>query len=171
MIYALLIAVLAATSVRDLGAREVLLIGQDGQISWAGRVTDVEGISTIRPEHRSFLEPDITEIGNAPADLIEFNSADYVESILPRRVGAEQNLAAEALERGGSLRAPTVFDLNSLQLQVIFEDMLAEDPTGQAFERKEDDILGTQLLVPFVGLEDEAVVVPCLEIAAGRHRH
>ena len=147
MIYALLIAVLAATSVRDLGAREVLLIGQDGQISWAGRVTDVEGISTIRPEHRSFLEPDITEIGNAPADLIEFNSADYAESILPRRVGTEQNLAAEALERGGSLRAPTVFDLNSLQLQVIFEDMLSEDPTGQAFERKEDDILGTQIIL------------------------
>ena len=51
------------------------------------------------------------------------------------------------LERGGSLRAPTVFDLTALQLQVIFEDMLAADPTGQAFERKEDDILGTQIIL------------------------
>ena len=62
-------------------------------------------------------------------------------------MGAEQNLAAEVLDRGGSLRAPTVFDLTALQMQVIFEDMLAADPTGQAFERKEDDILGTQLIL------------------------
>lgn len=144
---ALLIGVLMAYWVQPLSARQVLLIGQDGQISWTGRVEGAEGISTIRPEHRSFLDPNVTEIGHAPADLIEFDSADFPGSILPRRVGAEQNLATEALERGGSLRAPTVFDLTSLQLQVIFEDLLAAEPTGQAFERKEDDILGTQLIL------------------------
>ena len=144
---ALLIGVLMAYWVQPLAARQVLLIGQDGQISWTGRVEGAEGISTIRPEHRSFLDPNVTEIGHAPADLIEFDSADFPGSILPRRVGAEQNLATEALERGGSLRAPTVFDLTSLQLQVIFEDLLAAEPTGQAFERKEDDILGTQLIL------------------------
>lgn len=143
----LLIGVLMAYWVQPLSARQVLLIGQDGQISWTGRVEGAEGISTIRPEHRSFLDPNVTEIGHAPADLIEFDSADFPGSILPRRVGAEQNLATEALERGGSLRAPTVFDLTSLQLQVIFEDLLAAEPTGQAFERKEDDILGTQLIL------------------------
>jgi hypothetical protein len=143
----LLVVGFIACIAQDLRAREVLLIGQDGQISWAGRVTDAEGISTIRPEHRSFLDPNVTEIGNAPADLIEFNSADFPASILPRRVGEAQNLASEALERGGSLRAPTVFDLTSLQLQVIFEDMLVQEPTGQAFERKEDDILGTQIIL------------------------
>jgi len=147
MKYALLAVCLAAYCATDLEAREVLLIGQDGQISWSGRVADAEGIETIRPEHRSFLDPNVTEIGNAPADLIDFSSGDFPESILPRRVGLEQNLAAEALERGGSLRAPTVFDLTALQLSVIFEDMLAEDPTGQAFERKEDDILGTQVIL------------------------
>ena len=143
----LLIGVLMAYWVQPLAARQVLLIGQDGQISWTGRVEGAEGISTIRPEHRSFLDPNVTEIGHAPADLIEFDSADFPGSILPRRVGAEQNLATEVLERGGSLRAPTVFDLTSLQLQVIFEDLLAAEPTGQAFERKEDDILGTQLIL------------------------
>ena len=144
---ALLIGVLTVCWVQPLAARQVLLIGQDGQISWTGRVEGAEGISTIRPEHRSFLDPNVTEIGHAPADLIEFDSADFPGSILPRRVGAEQNLATEALERGGSLRAPTVFDLTALQLQVIFEDMLAAEPTGQAFERKEDDISGTQLIL------------------------
>ena len=144
---ALLIGVLTACLVQPLAARQVLLIGQDGQISWTGRVEGVEGISTIQSEHRSFLDPNVTEIGNAPADLIEFKSADFPTSILPRRVGAEQNLVTEVLERGGSLRAPTVFDLTALQMQVIFEDMLAADPTGQAFERKEDDILGTQLIL------------------------
>ena len=144
---ALLIAILTACLVQPLAARQVLLIGQDGQISWTGRVAGAEGIETIQPEHRSFLDPNVTEIGYAPADLIEFRSTDFPNSILPRRVGAEQNLAAEVLERGGSLRAPTVFDLTALQLQVIFEDMLAADPTGQAFERKEDDILGTQIIL------------------------
>ena len=144
---ALILGVLMACWVQPLAARQVLLIGQDGHISWTGRVAGAEGISTIRPEHRSFLDPNVTEIGHAPADLIEFDSADFPGSILPRRVGAEQNLAAETLERGGSLRAPTVFDLTALQLQVIFEDMLATKPTGQAFERKEDDILGTQLIL------------------------
>ena len=144
---ALLIGVLTAYLVQPLAARQVLLIGQDGQIAWTGRVTGAEDIATIQPEHRSFLDPNVTEIGYAPADLIEFKSADFPGSILPRRVGAEQNLAAEVLDRGGSLRAPTVFDLTALQMQVIFEDMLAADPTGQAFERKEDDILGTQLIL------------------------
>ena len=144
---ALIVGVLTACWAQSLAARQVLLIGQDGQISWTGRVAGAEGISTIRPEHRSFLDPNVTEIGHAPADLIEFDSADFPGSILPRQVGAEQNLATEVLERGGSLRAPTVFDLTALQLQVIFEDMLAAAPTGQAFERKEDDILGTQLIL------------------------
>lgn len=144
---ALLAVGLVACFVSALEAKEILLIGQDGQISWTGRVQGAEGISTIRPEHRSFLDPNVTEIGHAPADLIEFDSADFPGSILPRQVGAEQNLATEALERGGSLRTPTVFDLTALQLQVIFEDMLAAEPTGQAFERKEDDILGTQLIL------------------------
>ena len=143
----LLVVGFVACLVQALEAKETLLIGQDGQISWTGRVQGAEGISTIRPEHRSFLDPNITEIGHAPADLIEFDSADFPGSILPRRVGAEQNLATEVLERGGSLRAPTVFDLTALQLQVIFEDMLAAKPTGQAFERKGDDILGTQLIL------------------------
>ncbi|MYA22923.1 MAG: hypothetical protein F4Z30_09130, partial [Gemmatimonadetes bacterium] len=74
---ALLIGVLTACLVQPLAARQVLLIGQDGQIAWTGRVEGTEGISTIQPEHRSFLDPNVTEIGYAPADLIEFKSADF----------------------------------------------------------------------------------------------
>ena len=145
----LLLALAAWIAVAEVDAREVLLIGQEGQISWTGRVSGAEGISTISPEYRSPLEPNVTELGNAPADLIEFfsSSSSFKGSLLPRQVGPEQNLGAEVLDRGGSLRAPTVFDLTELQMSVIFEDMLAESPTGQAFERKETDVLGTQLIL------------------------
>ena len=143
----LLLVLAAWIAVAEVDAREVLLIGQEGQISWTGRVSGAEGISTISPEYRSPLEPNVTELGNAPADLIEFFSSSFKGSLLPRRVGLEQNLGAEVLDRGGSLRAPTVFDLTELQMSVIFEDMLAESPTGQAFERKETDVLGTQLIL------------------------
>ena len=144
----LLLLILAAwIVVAEVDAREVLLIGREGQISWTGRVSGAEGVSTIKPEYRLPLDPNVTEIGNAPAELIEFSSPSFRGSLLPRRVGAEQNLAAEVLDRGGSLRAPTVFDLTELQMSVIFEDMLADSPTGQAFERKEADVLGTQLIL------------------------
>ena len=133
--------------VPDCGAREVLLIGQEGHVSWEGRVAGVEGITATKPEHRSLLDPNITEIGNAPANLIEFKSSDFPGSILPRQVGEGQNLATEALERGGGMRSPTVFDLTKAQLDVILEDMLVEEQTGQAFERKNNDALGTQLIL------------------------
>ncbi len=136
-----------ASQAPQVMARDVLLLGRDGHITWQGRVSGIENISTIRPEHRNLLNPNATELGNSPASLVEFSSAEFSGSLLPRQVGDGQNLAAEALERGGGMSAPTVFDLTQLQLDVLLEDMLVEDPTGQAFERKGDDILGTQLIL------------------------
>ena len=73
----LLVVGLVACLVQALEAKEVLLVGQDGQISWTGRVEGAEDITTIRPEHRSFLDPNVTEIGYAPADLIEFRERGF----------------------------------------------------------------------------------------------
>ena len=110
--------------------RQVLLVGQDGQISWEGEVEAGAVVQTIEPEYRSTLDPNITEIGVAPVNLVDFASADFPSSILPRRVQEGQNLAAEIAERGGSIRAPTVFDLAESQLQNILEQIVSPDPTG-----------------------------------------
>ena len=125
--------------------REVLQIGQDGQLSWEGRVSGAEGIETIPPEYRSILDPNITEVGTSPAGLIDFDSADFPESILPRQVQEGQNLATDVAGRGGGIRAPTVFEIAQDRLEGILEGVISADPAGNAFERKERDVLGTLL--------------------------
>ena len=143
----LLIGALVLLHGSDSQGRQVLLIGQDGQISWEGDVEAGATVQTIEPEYRSTLDPNITEIGVAPVDLVDFSSADFPASILPRRVQEGQNLAAEIAERGGSIRAPTVFDLAESQLQNILEQIVSPDPSGGAFERKGRDVLGTLLVL------------------------
>ena len=51
---ALLIGVLMAYWVQPLAARQVLLIGQDGQISWTGRVEGAERVVGEVPEAVQF---------------------------------------------------------------------------------------------------------------------
>ena len=143
----LLIGVMMLLYGSDLQGRQVLLVGQDGQISWEGEVEAGAAVQTIEPEYRSTLDPNITEIGVAPVNLVDFSSADFPASILPRRVQEGQNLAAEIAERGGSIRAPTVFDLAESQLQNILEQIVSPDPSGGAFERKGRDVLGTLLVL------------------------
>ena len=130
---------------RSSWGREELRIGQDGQLSWEGTVTGVEGIATIEPEHRSPLDPNITEIGTSPSALIDFENLDFPGSILPRRVQEGQNLAAEVDQRGGALRAPTVLDISQSRLETILNQLISEESIGNAFERKGNDVLGTLL--------------------------
>ena len=127
--------------------RQQLTVGQDGQISWEGAVEAGAAVQTIEPEYRSTLDPNITELGVAPVNLVDFANADFPASILPRRVQEGQNLAAEIAERGGSIRAPTVFDLPESQLQNILAQIVSPDPTGIAFERKGRDVHGTLLVL------------------------
>lgn len=128
-------------------AREVLRVGEDGQISWDGVVGAGIAVETIEPEYRSTLDPNITELGVAPVNLVDFESGDFPYAILPRRVQSGQNLAEDIGERGGSLRAPTVFDLGESQLKGILDGLVSSDPTGVAFERKGRDVLGTLLVL------------------------
>ena len=128
-------------------AREVLRVGEGGQISWEGVVGAGIAVETIEPEYRSTLDPNITELGVAPVNLVDFASLDFPESIMPRQVQEGQNIAEDIGERGGSLRAPTVFDLSESQLQGILEGLVSPEPTGGAFERKGRDVLGTLLVL------------------------
>lgn len=128
-------------------ARQVLRIGGEGQISWAGQVLDAEGIETIEPEHRSILNPNLTEIGTSPADLVEFASADFPGSILPRQVGEGENLATGIYARGGGMSAPTVVNLGRAQLEEVLAQVAAEKSTGKAFMRQQNDALGTLLVM------------------------
>ena len=128
-------------------AREVLRVGEGGQISWEGVVGAGIAVETIEPEYRSTLDPNITELGVAPVNLVDFASLDFPESIMPRQVQEGQNIAEDIGERGGSLRAPTVFDLSESQLQDILEGLVSPEPTGGAFERKGRDVLGTLLVL------------------------
>ena len=143
----LLIGMTALIYCGNAWGREVLLVGQGGQVSWEGDVVGGAAVETIEPEYRSMLDPNITEVGVAPVNLVDFASADFPESILPRRVQEGQNLASEIAERGGTIRAPTVFDLAETQLQGILEQLVSPDPSSGAFERKGRDVLGTLLVL------------------------
>ena len=128
-------------------ARQVLRIGGEGQISWEGQVLDAAGIETIEPEHRSTLNPNLTEIGTSPADLVEFARADFPGSILPRQVAEGENLATGIYARGGGMSAPTVVNLGRAQLEEVLAQVAGEKSTGKAFTRQQNDALGTLLVM------------------------
>ena len=73
----LLISAMVLLHSSDSQGRQVLLVGQDGQISWEGEVEAGAAVQTIEPEYRSTLDPNITEIGVAPVNLVDFASADF----------------------------------------------------------------------------------------------
>ena len=101
----------------------------------------------LSPEHRSILNPNLTEIGTSPADLVEFASADFPGSILPRQVGEGENLATGIYGRGGGMSAPTVVNLGRAQLEEVLAQVAAEKSTGKAFTRQQNDALGTLLVM------------------------
>ena len=68
-------------------------------------------METIIPEHRTFLDPNVTELGIAPSNLIEFASGDHPEAILPRQVREGTNVASQVFDFGGSITAPSIADI------------------------------------------------------------
>ena len=70
MKHLLLIGVMMLLYGSDAQGRQVLLVGQDGQISWEGEVEAGAVVQTIEPEYSSTLDPNITEIGVAPVNLV-----------------------------------------------------------------------------------------------------
>ena len=113
---------------------------------------DAAGIETIEPEHRSILNPNLTEIGTSPADLVEFASADFPGSILPRQVAEGENLAPGIYARGGGMSAPTVVNLGRAQLEEVLAQVAGERSTGKAFTRQQNDALGTLLVMDWGSL-------------------
>ena len=100
-------------------------------------------METTAPEHRTLLDRNVTEIGVAPSDLIEFESSEFPGAILPQRVGEGTNVASQIFERGGSITAPNVADIEGEEKINILESLISEEPTGLALERKDNNALGT----------------------------
>lgn len=143
---------------QEVSALESVTIGRDGELDWQGEGS--APVTTIVAEYRAPLKPNDLLVGNAPADLIEFESADFPRSLLPRRIEEclsgscpEKNIATGTLDRGGSVRAPTVFDF-SLQFKrtdliAALEEIISGKPGGElvAFERKNLNAFGTLLIL------------------------
>ena len=144
------VAVLCALPQRADAVKK-LTIGGDDQVNWQGKVAAGESIEAIRPEYRSILDPNVTKRGNTPSDLIDFDNVDFPNGMLPGQVGEGQNIATEISKRGGDISSPTVLDMSDVQLSSILDQLVTADPTGKAFERKGNYVLGTLLEIDLGG--------------------
>lgn len=99
---------------------ERVQFGQGGQITWTGQVVgDVDGIDeigTTAAEYRSDLTssglavPPGRQLYAAPGgDLVDIDSEEYPEALLPHRVLEEENLATTSPSRGGGIYSPNGF--------------------------------------------------------------
>ena len=124
-------------------AVEVLVLGKGGDIGWQGQNLTGAAVTAIIPEHRTLLDRNVTELGVAPSDLLEFASDEFPEAILPQRVSKGTNVASQIFERGGEISAPSIADLEGAEKTKILESLVVADRTGLALERKDDNALGT----------------------------
>ena len=102
------------------------------------------------------------DVGNSPGNLIEFESDQFPGSIHPLRIPDGENIANTALDRGGGITAPNVFDLGGFaagifdanDLRLTLEELIETDDGGEikAFERKNFNALGTLIFVELGGL-------------------
>ena len=101
-VYLALVAMgLVLSGPQALHAAERLTLGKGGEIDWLEGASSGADVETIIPEHRTFLDPNVTEIGIAPSNLIEFESGDHPEAILPRQVREGTNVASQVFDFGG----------------------------------------------------------------------
>ena len=103
-VYSALVAVgLVLGGQEVLYAAERLTLGRGGEIDWLEGASSGADVETVIPEHRTFLDPNVTEVGIAPSNLIEFASEDHPEAILPRQVKEGTNVASQVFDFGGSI--------------------------------------------------------------------
>ena len=140
------LALAALTGLAPAGAQE-LRFGRDGNITWEGEVSGLEGVATIQPEFRPSLTPGVTAIGVAPDGRVELAHADHPQAILPVELDAGENLSASLVANGGSIVSETSLELDRRLLAEILQGLLTPEKTGTAFERKGDKIQGTLLTV------------------------
>ena len=128
---------------------DTLSVGLDAPIGWDGTGAP---IGTIDPEHRSLVDPDVVLVGNAPGGLIDFTHATFPGALVPRELREGENIAPGTLERGGTIRVPTIVRFSADFTREDLDEALAEilsDLAGgetQAFERKGGGIRGTLII-------------------------
>ena len=128
-----------------VGALDTLSVGLDAPIDWDGTGA---AISTLDPEHRSLVDPNVVLVGNAPGELIDFSQ----RVLAPRELQEGENIASGTLERGGTIAAPTVLrfttDFTREDLIEALAEILSDLAGGetQAFERKSGDVRGTLII-------------------------
>ena len=154
-------------SAADTAALESVAIGWDGDLDWQGN-----GSATVETFDAEYLAPPDPNnpggtpqllIGNAPGDLVEFDSADFPQSLLPQLLVEcpdgtcpEANVAAGTISRGGRIRIPTfssfTLQYKSTNLKENLEEMISSRAGGEedALELKNFNAFG-QLLILDMG--------------------
>ncbi len=133
----LLLLALLFSLPRSGSALETFTTGEGGQLDWHGE--GIAPIDIIAAVHRDFLNRrtrgrDSLVVGNAPGNLIGFDTADSPNAVHILRIGDGENIALGTIERRGSIRSPNVAFLPPGTL----EELISDEPEGllEAFERK-----------------------------------
>ncbi|MBI2504094.1 MAG: gliding motility-associated C-terminal domain-containing protein [Candidatus Latescibacteria bacterium] len=142
----------------EVSALETIAIGQGGGLDWQGRGS--APVIAIDAEYRAPLNPNDLRVGNAPGDLVEFASPNFPGSLLLRRLEEcpsglcpEANIADGALERGGSIRTPTIVDFTTqfkrTDLTATLKEIISSRSGGEtlALERKNLNAFGMLLIL------------------------
>ena len=150
-------------------AIETVTLGEGGELDWRG-----EGSSAVETIDAEYLAPPDPNnpgappellTGNAPGDLVEFDSADFPRGIFPLRIEEGENVANNTMARGGNIDAPNVFDFgrdvsvasgsifDRNDLLLALQELLTSEDGGekQAFERKNFNALGTLVILNLGG--------------------
>ena len=119
---------------------ELLQFGEDGQVTWTGLVVGtVEGIDeigTTAPEYRSDListgigVPPRRQLYAAPGGgLVDIDTAEYPDALLPHRVLEGENLATTSRTRGGGIDSPNGFAAGVSD--AVYPDLISDDETTE----------------------------------------
>ena len=130
-------------------------MGQGGELDWRGEgaaaIVVIDGVHKDLLNRRNSEGGDSLVVGNAPGDMIEFDSTTIPSAIHSLQIEAGENIALGTLDRLGRIQAPNVFDPPRNELQRILEELISDEEGGEleAFERKSptDPISGVLILL------------------------
>lgn len=142
---------------------EVVTIGQGGELDWRGEGS--AAVTSIDPQIRSPINPQMLVVTNAPGNLVELGSVDFPGALHPLKIEEGENVAVGTVARGGDIDAPNVFDFGRQvgvastgifdrnDLLLALQELLTVEMGGekQAFERKNYNALGTLVVLDLGG--------------------
>ena len=105
-------------------ALETITIGKNARIDWDGSGSSFR---TIDPEYRALLNPNEILTGNVPGALIYFDHPDSPGSLIPRQLEEGENVALEAVARGGKIEAPN----DNAAVKKVLEELLTNQAGGE----------------------------------------